>query len=193
MPTALFTTGAEFTIKNLQAAYQGEINTRARYKAFAQKAEDEGWSGIASLFRATARAEQIHADNQARVLRQMGGEARADVYSYPVRTTLENLKAALSGETYEIGTMYPAFIDEAQANIHTNAARSFTLAMEAERSHSRLYSKAIALMEEIASKSWITEAREFYVCPVCAHTSEHRESDNCDVCQYPTERVETVR
>lgn len=192
MSTALFTTEVDFTIKNLLAAYQGELNARARYTSFANKAEAEGLSGIASLFRAAARAEQIHANNQARVLRQMGSEAKAEVYAYPVRGTLENLKAALSGEHYEIDTMYPAFIDEARSKIHSQAARSFSLALEAERSHARLYAEAIDLLEKRQTSSWIGDARAFYVCPICACTSEHQEIDNCTICQYPADRHETI-
>ena len=51
----------ENAISNLLMAYEGEINAHARYKAYAAKAESEGLIGAASLFRAAARAEQIHA------------------------------------------------------------------------------------------------------------------------------------
>ncbi|HWT65124.1 MAG TPA: ferritin family protein, partial [Terracidiphilus sp.] len=63
-PTA-FTPTVEPTVKNLKAAYQGEMNARALYIAFAAQADEDGYCGIASLFRAAARAEQIHAHNQA--------------------------------------------------------------------------------------------------------------------------------
>ena len=67
----------ETAASNLLAAYEGELNSHARYKAYAAKAETEGMNGAASLFRAAARAEQIHAGNHARVFRRMGGEAKA--------------------------------------------------------------------------------------------------------------------
>ena len=117
MPALMVATGNETTIKNLLAAYAGESNTRAQYKAFATQADAEGLPGIASLFRAAARAEQIHAGNQARVLRQMSAEARAEVSAVKVRSTLENLRTALAGEKYEIEEMYPDFIAEATAHI----------------------------------------------------------------------------
>ena len=63
------------TLENLPAAFQGESNAAAKYTAFAIKADADGWRGAASLFRAAARAEQIHAINHARGIKQLGGEA----------------------------------------------------------------------------------------------------------------------
>lgn len=183
----------EPTVGNLLAAYQGELNARARYLAFAGRAEEDGFSGIASLFRAAARAEQIHAHNQARVLRQLGAEARAELTACPVHDTLENLKTALSGEKYEIEAMYPAFIEQAQSTINSNAARCFEWSLEAEKGHARLCSEALDLCESNQIESWIGRARDFFVCPVCACTSEHRTAENCGICQYPADRLETIR
>lgn len=193
MSATLFATGTEYTVKNLLAAYQGEINARARYLAFATRAESEGLQGIASLFRAAARAEQIHANNQARVLRQLGAAAKAEVYAYQVHHTLENLNAALAGEHFEIDVMYPAFIEEARISINTNAARWFEWSLEAEKGHAQLYREAIHLLELNAASSWIDQPRDFFICPVCASTSDTREADNCAICQYPSDRLETVR
>lgn len=193
MPVTMVATGNEITIKNLLVAYAGETNARAQYKAFAGKADAEGLGGVASLFRAAARAEQIHANNQARVLRQMGAEARAEISAFKVRGTLENLKIALAGERYEIESMYPGFIAEATARINTTASRAFTWALEAEKTHDRLYSEAISLVQAAQITSWIGAARDFYVCPVCARTSEKKEADNCATCGYPSERLEAIR
>ena len=41
----------ENAVSNLLAAYEGEMNAHARYKAYAAKAESEGLPGAASLFR----------------------------------------------------------------------------------------------------------------------------------------------
>ena len=64
----------ESAVSDLVAAYEGELNAHVRYKAYAVRAEAEGMNGAASLFRAAARAEQIHAGNHARVIRHMGGD-----------------------------------------------------------------------------------------------------------------------
>jgi rubrerythrin len=44
----------------LQDAVTGEREAQARYVAFAKKADEEGYAGVASLFRAAAAAEKIH-------------------------------------------------------------------------------------------------------------------------------------
>jgi rubrerythrin len=182
------------TVQNLLAAFEGESNAHAKYTAFAVKADADGLHGAASLFRAAARAEQIHAANHARVIKQLGGEAQCTIHAVEVKTTLENLKAALGGEQYEIDTMYPGFLEEATARKNTAAIRTFTGALEAEKTHARLYGEAIALLVGGKKDTWVAAAREFYVCPVCGYTSEtEEEHERCPVCNCPWERFEIVR
>jgi rubrerythrin len=182
------------TVQNLLAAYEGESNAHAKYTAFAVKADTDGLHGAASLFRAAARAEQIHAGNHARVIKQLGGEAQCNLHAVEVKTTLENLKAALGGEQYEIDTMYPGFLAEATERKNTAAMRTFHGALEAEKTHARLYGEAIALLVGGKTDSWIGASREFYVCPVCGYTSEtEEEHERCPVCNCPWERFEIIR
>ena len=184
----------QVTVQNLFAAFEGESNTHAKYIAFAAKADDEGFHGAASLFRAASRAEQIHASTHARVMKQLGGEARCAIHPVVVTTTLENLRSALDGESHEIESMYPGFIAEAQAHGNTLAVRTFTGALEAEKAHARLYGEAIALLRSGKSDSWIASAREFYVCPVCGDTAEtEEEHERCPVCNAPWEKFEIIR
>jgi rubrerythrin len=184
----------EVTIKNLLAAFEGESNAHARYIAFAAKADEDGLHGAASLFRAAGRAEQIHAANHARVIKQLGSEAECEFHPVEIKSTLENLKTALSGEQHEIDVMYPEFLAEAEAHANTLAVRTFTGAMEAEKTHARLYGEAIALLQGGQLQSWIASAREFYVCPVCGYTSEtEEEHERCPVCNCPWEKFEIIR
>jgi rubrerythrin len=182
------------TVENLMSAFEGESNAHAKYTAFAAKAEDDELYGAASLFRAAARSEQIHAANHARVIGQLGGHPECEIHPVDVKSTLENLKAALNGETYEINTMYPGFIAEATERKNNAALRTFHGAMEAEKTHARLYAEAIALLAAGKKDSWIGETREFYVCPVCGYTSEtEEEHERCPVCNCPWERFEIIR
>jgi rubrerythrin len=182
------------TVQNLMAAFEGESNAHARYTAFAAKADADGLHGAASLFRAAARSEQIHAGNHSRVLHQLGSNSECEIHPVEVKSTLENLKTALNGEQYEIDTMYPGFLEEATARKNTGAIRTFTGALEAEKTHARLFSEAIALLVAGKKDSWIGEARDFYVCPVCGYTSEtEEEHERCPVCNCPWERFEIIR
>ena len=184
----------ETTIKNLLIAFEGESNANAKYMQFAAKADAEGLHGAASLFRAAARAEEIHAANHARVIKQLGGEAKCEIHPAEVNSTLDNLKTALRGEQYEIEVMYPEFLAEATARDNKAAIRTFTGAIEAEKTHARLYAEAIALLQGDNLNSWIGATREFYVCPVCGYTSEtEEEHERCPVCNTRWERFEIIR
>lgn len=182
------------TYENLMTAFEGESNAHAKYTAFAAKADEEQLHGAASLFRAAARSEQIHAANHAHVINQWGLRAECAIPEPEVGSTLENLKTALNGEKYEIDVMYPGFLAEAGEQKNLAAARSFTGALEAEKSHARLFSEAIALLSSGKKDAWIREAREFYVCPVCGCTSEtEEEHERCPVCKCAWERFEIIR
>jgi rubrerythrin len=189
----MVTTDKEDALTSLLAAYEGEINAHAKYKAFALKAEAEGLPRAASLFRAAARAEQIHAGNHARVIRHLHGDARAEIHPFHVRNTLENLRAALYGEQNEIDALYPAFLQHAQSRFNTIAARTFTWAMESERSHAKLYSDAIKAFENGEITHWTFADLALYVCTVCGYTAKNKEADNCPVCNFLWERFEVIR
>jgi len=179
----------EATLRNLQAAYDGESNAHAKYTAFAVKADAEGLHGAASLFRAVARAEQVHADHHARVIRQLGGEPTGSIRPFHVRSTLENLNDARVGERYEIDSMYPEFLREAKGHNNSAAMLTFQWALEAEKSHARLFSEAIAVLES----GWLIAARNFYVCTACGYTSETPEAERCPTCNLPWEKFEVIR
>src|SRR5512142_2024615 len=120
------------TLDNLQAAFNGESNARARYLAFAAKADQEGYAQAASLFRAAARAEEIHAANHAVVITNMGAVPKAVIEPSAVKSTRENLEAAIAGETYEREVMYPDFIAVAKEEKNSPALRTFTYALKVE-------------------------------------------------------------
>lgn len=117
----------ENAVSDLLEAYESELNAHARYKAYAVKAEAEGMCGAASLFRAAARAEQIHASNHARVIRRMGGEIEAEIRPFRVKSTIENLKAALGGEQHEIDSLYARFSGTCDVAIGHNCNPLFCL------------------------------------------------------------------
>ena len=181
----------EIAVSNLLKAYEGELNAHARYKAYAARAEAEGMSGAASLFRAAARAEQIHAGNHARVIRHMGGEAAADILPFRVKSTLENLKAALGGEQHEIDSLYPKFLIHATSQLDTSAMRSFVWAMESEKTHARLYQDAVLATEN--GPGWTQDQIDFYVCTLCGYTAKIQEADNCPACNFVWDRFERIR
>jgi rubrerythrin len=185
--TATVQTEKATTLDNLMAAFNGESNAHARYVDFAVKADNEGYPKVANLFRAAARAEEIHARTHAGVISKMGGAATADVKEPEVKSTKENLEAALAGETYERDEMYPKFLSEARAEKNSKAVRSFNFAKSAEADHAAFYKAALDNLDDGKSA-----APGYYVCPVCGRTVSKLEGDKCPVCFTPTDNFEEI-
>ncbi len=183
-PTVAMKTAS--TLANLQAAYHGESNAHAKYLAFAAKADQEGYGCAASLFRAAARAEKIHADNHAAVIRKQGATPQCTIETVVVKSTAENLKVAIEGETYERDIMYPEFIKIAQQENNSAAIRTFNYALEAETEHARLYADALATLNTKKPKT------TYMVCAICGYTAETLEGARCPVCNNPKEKFEVI-
>jgi rubrerythrin len=149
--------------QNLKDAFAGESQANRKYLAFAEKADKEGYSQAAKLFRAAAAAETVHAHTHLRALKGVG-------------STAENLEAAIAGETYEFESMYPPMIEGAKEEGHKAAERSFTYAYAVEKVHAGLYQKALDNLDSMAEV-------DYHVCSVCGHTVEGEPPDECPVCQ----------
>ncbi len=175
------------SLQNLQAAFDGESNAHARYLAFAKKADDEGHGAVAALFRAAARAEEIHAASHATVIKKLGAVPKADVKAPDVKTTAENLKAAIAGETYERDTMYPDFIKQARAEGNRDALQTFTYAKTAEAEHASLYGDASKNLD-----AWKGTKKTFYVCTVCGYTTTNLSFEKCLSCFNPKDKYVAV-
>lgn len=115
------------TQENLATAFAGESQANRKYLAFARQADKEGLAQVAKLFRAAAEAETIHA--LAHLTNNSG-----------VGTTLQNLEAAVAGETYEYKTMYPPMVEQARTEGH-KAKVMLDFANRAEQVHARLFEK----------------------------------------------------
>jgi rubrerythrin len=175
------------TLRNLQTAYAGESNAHARYLAFAQKADEEGYPQVASLFRAAARAESVHVTNHEFVIRATGA-VPFKLAEFPVaQSTPENLAAAMKGEAYERDTMYPAFVAQADAEEDRDAARTFDLARKAEAQHFNLFFAALSGLQN----GWSVD-KTYYVCTVCGYTVSEPVTANCVSCASPAEKYEAV-
>ncbi|RMG70007.1 MAG: rubrerythrin family protein [Nitrospirae bacterium] len=156
----------------MQEAFAGESQANRKYLAFAKKAEEEGYPQVAKLFRAAAEAETVHAHNH---LREMGG----------IKSTRENLEAAISGESYEFQNMYPQMISDAESEGASGAKQSFHFANEVEKIHADLYKKAL---ESLGSNEQV----DYYVCQVCGNTVEGSAPDKCPICGAGKEAFKKV-
>lgn len=176
------------TLENLRTAFNGESNAHATYLAFAKKADEEGFGPVASLFRAAARSEEIHARNHATVIKQLGGVPKAEIKPPLAKSTKENLEQAIAGETYESTTMYPAFVRQALKEKINNAHQTFNRARRVEIQHGRLYQEALNNLN-----AWKGAAQDFQVCPVCGYTVATLDFKSCPICRTDRDKFKVVR
>ena len=162
------------TQANMAEAFAGESQANQKYRAFARQAELDGFPNVARLFRTTAEAERIHAEGHFKALDG-------------VRSTTDNLRAAIEGETYEFTTMYPPMLEQAEREGH-RAKRMFGYAVKAEATHARLYALAL---EAVAAGHDLTEV-DFYLCPVCGHIEFGKPPAVCPVCGAKGEKFTRV-
>lgn len=152
------------TAENLKVAFAGESQANRKYLAYAKKAEKDGYPQIAKLFRATADAETIHALAH---LQNSGG----------VGTTLDNLRDAVAGETYEFTEMYPPMVEQAIAEGH-KAKTMLDWANRVEKVHATLFQQALAALESGQDLSKM----EVYLCPFCGDVEFGVPPEKCPIC-----------
>lgn len=152
------------TENNLKEAFAGESQANRKYLAFAKKAEQEGFSNVGRLFRTAAEAETIHALGHLNAMNGVGA-------------TLDNLRAAIAGETYEYTEMYPPMVQQAKAESH-RADRMFGFALKAEAVHARLYQMALEAVQQGKDLTVV----DFFLCPICGNIEIGKAPNACPIC-----------
>ena len=156
------------TAENLEGAFAGESQANRKYLFFSEKAEEDSHKQIARLFRAAAEAETVHARNHLKV-------------AQGIKSTKDNLLAAIGGENYEFTQMYPGFIKQADSEGKAGAKDSFELANKVEQIHHGLFQAALDMLEGGQPSA----EKPFYVCQICGNTLEGEAPEKCPVCGAP--------
>ncbi|HLP14739.1 MAG TPA: ferritin family protein [Bacteroidota bacterium] len=177
------------TIANIKAAIKGETTASMKYAAYAEKAKKEGYAKIALLFEAASKAEKIHATNHRAVLEQLGAVMDEIKPEFTVKSTAENLEDASKGEAYEISTMYPGFIKQAQTDGVNLALISFNYAYQTEKKHLALYRNAA---DQLKAKKENTLPSKYMVCQTCGNTYDGEAPARCGISMTPKERFITI-
>jgi rubrerythrin len=179
------TDGVAKTYADMQEAFKGETTASAKYAAYSKKAEAEGFHQIALLFNAASVSEKTHANNHRAVLEEAGQQVPSLTPEFTVKSTKENLMDAIAGETYEINTMYPAFLKDAAASGKQLAQISLNYAYKTEQKHKPLYEKALAAIDAQNVKS-LPEV--YYVCPTCGNTYDALPPKRCGISMTGAEK-----
>jgi VIT1/CCC1 family predicted Fe2+/Mn2+ transporter/rubrerythrin len=136
--------GLTRTDKNLWNAVVGEAMAYLKYNAYAHQALSEGHPEVAQVFQEVAGAETIHGMNHLRVAGEIG-------------STIENLREVTTGESKEFSVMYPRMIRDALDEGRQDAADSFALALEREKHHLEVFSRALEQLEAKQSSADLSE------------------------------------
>lgn len=176
------------TIANIKTAIKGETTASAKYAAYAKKAKEEGFTKIALLFEAASKSESVHAANHRAVLEQLGVAMEDFKPEFTVKSTKDNLEDAYKGESYEVATMYPGFIKQAQKEGVNLALISFNYAYQTEKKHQALYKNA---QDQLKANKENTLPSKYMVCQTCGNTYDGEAPARCGISMTPKERFIT--
>jgi rubrerythrin len=120
------------TQDNLSTAMHGEAFAYAKYMLYAQHARSNGNKEVAALFEKAARTERLqHFAEEAELSGLVGSDA-------------DNLRDAIQGESYEVGTMYREFAEQAAAAGDRAGADRFEEIRHDEMDHRDAFKAALA-------------------------------------------------
>ena len=158
------------TADNLRLAFSEEARNGALYLAFAEKADSDGKSQVARIFRALAESELVHGRAE---LRLMGDN----------RSTVDNVQFAAASEEREFQKMYARFLQEARKEGNEEAAGLMENIMKVERAH---YDLLIETLAELLDGGDIAES-PIFVCRTCGNTVVGPPDEVCSICGSPVE------
>jgi rubrerythrin len=151
----------------LQRSLQNEREAVENYEACALKATEEGYLGAAALFRATARAEGVHAQRITEAMQARGMAIPEPTAVHPaIGSTLENLRAAAIAEAQERDSTYKDALTAAQDARDEELVTLFDHTRDTEVEHANLFSTAMRHLDQYR------EPRQFYVCDKCGYTTD---------------------
>lgn len=179
------------TIQNLAKAFVGESQARNRYTFYAKIAKKEGYEQIAEIFEKTAENEREHAKWLLRLINELikkHGDVGEIKIEAPVPTTLgdtiENLKAAITGENYEYTKMYPEFAEIAEREGFPEIAARLRAIAKAEQHHEERFKKLLENLEK--GTVFKKEKKVYWVCRKCGYVHEGEEPpEKCPSCSHP--------
>lgn len=157
------------TESNLLDGFAETAKASFYYTECAAKAEEEGETGAAKLFRAVAAANRIFAQLHLFNLGKVG-------------TTEENLKNAQLDENAQYSEKYAEFVQTAKMEKHSHALRTFMLTKSAKKMYASLYEKALESLEE-------KQELDYFVCRFCGNLAEGMLPVFCPVCGKEAETV----
>jgi rubrerythrin len=163
----------------VERALVNERQAVARYEAFARKAQEEGYAGAATLFRAQAQAERTHGERFAAILRDndVALPPEEEAITQDAGTTGDNLRNAAASEKAERDGLYREAIETCNRHNAADIAKIFDQTRDSEVEHGNLCSAAARDLESMK------DAKTYYVCGKCGYTTDVK-LPYCPACQH---------
>jgi rubrerythrin len=162
----------------LQRSFVREREAVTRYELFARKADEEGFRGVAVLFRAQAQAERTHAERFASLLRSHDiAVPPEDAFTPNAGTTRENLAASAAAERAERDGAYREAVETCNLHGKPDIAKVFDHTRDSEVEHANLCTAAARDLESMKAP------KAYYVCGKCGYTTDVK-LPFCPACQH---------
>jgi rubrerythrin len=174
------------TYQNMQVTYGEALKRALWYNEYAAAATKERLTSLASLFRAVARSEQIHADNFAKMLDSIGVQPqRPRIDSIPAGTSGQYLRAAVQNESAQLD-LYPSLIAGAKTEKVDEAVQLFQWDQKGDEQHSELFNG-------IFERGGKVQKADYSVCTVCGYIITSENVKQCPVCGAPKDKFEKIK
>ena len=175
------------TCLNLMRSFAGESQAHMRYSFYEKRANQEKLHEIGAIFKETAENEMAHAHIFFKLLERHIGTSSVPVNAeYPVElgNTLENLKAAASGEHDEHTNVYPKFADIARKEGYPDVAHHFDMIAKIEHEHEQRFNH---FAKELEDQTLFKKDKDvYYKCIHCGHVHEGTDAPEvCPNCLHP--------
>lgn len=182
------TATASTTLQNLQAAYSHEQTEESICKFYAAKADQEGYKGIAVVFRAAANAKSLRVGKFANAIKSQNGDIPDKVLLEmgKIAPTAENLNNLIAQTKIESTTLYAAAAAQAETEKLPAIVKTFKGAAHVSGEHLKLFEDAAKNLE-----AWKV-AKPIFVCQVCAWIGTDPKLDTCPVCKAPKEKFTKI-
>lgn len=151
-----------------EKALLGELAAAGKYNLYAVQARSEGLSYYADIFEELAGNELAHAQQ---INKLVFGE----------NETSDNLKIAITGESFEFEKLYPELAQLAVKDGNLEAARIFKQIGKIEEHHKKRLSKMLELLE----KGMVYERSEpvHWKCDICGYEFDGKKPpERCPAC-----------
>lgn len=182
---------AATTVDNLQAAFAEATRQAALMDVYAKKADAEGYTQVASLYRTIKRSNEIHKNVITESLKKLNAAPKtpdpAPAAPVETKSTKDNLTAAMKAAKAAKDNTLIAYRRRASEDKNKDADTTFRYIRESYIEHARYMEAALDTLPQTR-----TGTKDYYVCRVCGYMVEKLDIKKCPVSASERDKFEKV-